>query len=353
MEYLARFAALRGWRLALLAADGPAGDDATLRAAVLDIVGRWRKGDTTESVRARQHAALGTAWRALMAQLGPRYRDELAACAKRVDRAVWPYRWSPPPQLRPHDDPPFELVFGDHVLTMQDRTVTLDAASQTFDGSDAAALAFEANARAFERAGLRGEAVGASAGLLGTLAPILEIDDRNQLVFAHDELVEATIYDADGVSFWDCAVHDARRSGGPLGAFSADDAFVPGTIGIHHLRRLFAHPAASGAYALTLEIYDSMVPAIVDWLAARPEAARVAAIDIAVPLSDPIGSPPRPIGALFPNLRRLQSAFVAWPLWSAAPFPNLASLTLTDAPAGFALPALGELAPRLSHLVIK
>lgn len=132
LEFLSRFAGLHGWRLSDLSAGGPAGDEAALRAAVDAIVGplgRWKGPHGTEADRlAREFAALRAAWRALLARFAAHGLDvpaQLAARAAAVGVAALPYRWTPPPVLLPHDDPPFTVQFSGpgalHLLTTQDR----------------------------------------------------------------------------------------------------------------------------------------------------------------------------------------------------------------------------------------
>jgi len=239
-------------------------------------------------------------------------------------------RWVPPPVLPLADDPPFAMRFGAHELTMQATTVTLDGASLEFDEVDTAMLAFEVNALAFEREGLAGTA-SPPAAVPGTLGPIVGVDDRSRLEFKGERLVDATLYDGDSAGFYDGAVERAQESPHVLGAFSAQADFPPGAIAIHLMRRLFAHPAAATA-RFTLQLGYG-IDRTLDWLAARPEAARLHALSLWISRHYDGAKyvRPRPLGAEFPKLARLETGYEVWlSHFASAPFPALEHLTLTD-----------------------
>ncbi|HEY4244283.1 MAG TPA: hypothetical protein VGM88_30930 [Kofleriaceae bacterium] len=376
VECLARFAGLYGWRLAELSADGPAGDEAALRGAIDALVGelgRWRREPyptDDRELRAREFALVRTAWRAMMATLAARgigYEAQLAATAARAGKGVGPLamRWVPSPVLPLDEDPPFTMQFGAHTLTMQAMTVTLDGASATFDEVDVAMLAFEVIALAFEREGLVGTAA-VPATVPGTLGPIVQVDDRSTLTFQNDALVDAAIYDGDSASFYDCSVWRAERSAQTLGAFSPAAHFPPGARAIHLLRRLFAHPAAAGAYPLHLQLAYG-IDFTLDWLAARPEAARLSALTLWISrdYDGPKYVKPRPLGAEFPNLKRFETGYCVWlSHFSSAAFPALEQLTLThihdwagltpriDPPLADVAADIGAKVPKLYSLTI-
>jgi len=341
MLCLGWLARLNGWRLADLSVGGPAGGEAELRVAIAEIVGTLDRSrtppyQTTEGRTARDHAQMQIAWRALMGSLAARgldYHAQLGVVAAATSKGVapLPLRWSPPPVLPPHEDPPFTLRFGARELTMQGMTVTLDGASQTFDERSVAMLVFEVNALAFEAEGLVGVAA-VPADVPGTLGPILALDDGSSLVFQRDELREAVIYDGDSAGFYDCTVLRANECTEGLGAFAPNDAYPAGALAIHMLRRLFSHPAAAGAYRLHLQLSYG-IDRTLDWLAARPEAARLDALTLWISrdYDGPKYVKPRPLGAEFPKLSRLETSYVVWlSHFAGAPFPALEHLTLTE-----------------------